>query len=200
MHKSAIVPDYLVSSSSHVPSYLGAAATLHRAKLQYSLLTESERIEGADSINAILNDLQALQIKKRLHNEPLHLEAALEYVEIKTHLTQKTNKTSTALMLLEHLRDDFSMQEDNIAREYQAARLEMPDKDQLVTSYMRFVTAEISRLRALQARISQNSAKAIELENKALSLLERLQKNDNPFSPDLVHRVRKSIDAIKEEL
>src|SRR5581483_9267426 len=82
--KAATAFSHLISTSSHTSSYFALAAQLEKAKLDFSLLNEQEDRERA--ISAICDALKDVQIKRKLHSEPLHLEAALSYVEIKTQL------------------------------------------------------------------------------------------------------------------
>src|SRR6267154_2763303 len=76
----------LILSSSHVSSYFALAATVEKAKLDFSSLKSFDKHEDVPTLQTICNTLKDVQIKRKLHSEPLHLEAALYYVECKSEL------------------------------------------------------------------------------------------------------------------
>lgn len=140
--------DELISSSSHISSYFALAAKLEKAKLQFSLLPSSERTEDAQTVQAICDTLKEVQLMRKLHSEPLHLEAALTYIDIRTELAPPDQKTFQRRFLLEKMRENFSNRGDPLVEEYLSAADRFPEKEQLYRRYLGYIDAEIARLDA----------------------------------------------------
>jgi tetratricopeptide (TPR) repeat protein len=138
----------LISSSSHVSSYFALAAAVEKAKLDFSLLKMGEKYENSSAVQAICNTLKDLQIKRKLHSEPIHLEAALCYVECKSGIAQEADRKKRAIFLLEKLKENFSASDDPLVQQYFSAAAQFPDKQRLCQQYLTFVDLEIQRLNA----------------------------------------------------
>lgn len=167
--------DQLITTSTHLPSYFSKAAQLQRAKLQLSHLSQEERREEeSPKIEAILYDLKDLQVRKKLHSEPLHLEAALEYAEVMTALSAEETKKERLHFLLKRIKEDFTSQEDLLSKDYQSQRSHLPEKAQIVDTYISFLDAELLRLEGE--------------EEKAKTLYESLLKSS--LTPELEKRIK----------
>lgn len=158
----------LISSSSHTTSYFATAAQLENAKLKFSMLKASERSEDSKALMAICDTLKEIQIKRKLHSEPLHLEAALCYVDIKTELASSDQKRGRKRFLLEQTKESFSSETDPLVRQYFSAASQFPDKERLYRQYMALIDAELLRL---EAEENQNSVLSKEAKGKLNTLL-----------------------------
>jgi tetratricopeptide (TPR) repeat protein len=163
--------DQLVATSTHLPSYFSKAAQLQRARLQLMHLSQEERREESPKIEAILHDLKDLQVRKKLHSEPLHLEAALEYAEVMATLSGEDARKERMLFLLKRVKEDFTSQEDLLAKDYQSQRSHLPEKAEIVDSYIRFLDAELLRLEG-----EEEKAKALYESLLNSSLTPELEK------------------------
>lgn len=143
--------DELIDSAPHATSYFGTAAEMQRAKLRFQMLPVDEKIEDSIAVRKICDSLKDLQIKRRLHSEPLHLEAALSYIDIKTELAPSDKKEERALHLLEQMKENFISGEDPAVTQYLSASVQFPEKKQLLSQYMDFVDLEMQRLHAHRA-------------------------------------------------
>ncbi|HSX38160.1 MAG TPA: hypothetical protein VLE95_04945 [Chlamydiales bacterium] len=85
--------------------------------------------------------LKNLILQKRLEFEPIHLEAALKYVE----LLEKTapNPLEKRLFLLEKVKSDFEKTDDVLSKDYHYARLHNVEKNQIYEDYMNYIDHEI---------------------------------------------------------
>jgi TolA-binding protein len=138
----------LIALSSRVSSYFALAATIEKAKLDFSMLKSVDKYEESPALRAIFNTLKDVQARRKLHSEPLHLEAGLCYVEYKSELAPATQRNQRAIFLLDQLKENFSAGEDPLVQQYFAASLQFPDKEQLCRQYLAFIDIEIERLKA----------------------------------------------------
>jgi TolA-binding protein len=138
----------LIASSSHASSYFALAAIVEKAKLDFSRLKGSDKQENSSISQAIFDALKDVQTKRKLHSEPLHLEAGLCYVECKSQLAVPGQRNKRAIFLLEQLKESFSAPEDPLVKQYFSASSQFPDKEKLCHQYLTFIDIEIERLKA----------------------------------------------------
>jgi tetratricopeptide (TPR) repeat protein len=177
--KAIAAYELLINTSTHMPSYFSKAATLERAKLQYHLLPTVDLKENSPEITPILSALKDLQLKKKLHSEPLHLEAALEYVTIMKTLSPEEKQTERTIFLLKRVKEDFSTKGDIYSKEYHSQRSVLPDKATLLEDYLDYIDAEVLRLEGKIARSKK--------------LYQKLQ--EKPLDPSLQRRINISMEA-----
>ncbi len=157
----------LISNSSHANSYFATAAELEAIKLKYSMLSETQRQEDSEAILAICDALKDIQLKRKLHSEPVHLEAALCYVDIKSDLAPQHQKNSHKRFLLTQMKENFSCEDDPLVRQYFSAAAQFPDKQQLFQHYLTLVDVTV---RLLEAEETQNND-ALKVAKNALDQL-----------------------------
>lgn len=196
-YKEAIkVYDNLIDSSKHVLSYYGSAALLEKARLQFSLLSEQEKQEGSTDIIAICDALKEVQIRKKLLSEPLHLEAALEYIEVKTCISSRPLERKLELLL--QMRDDFSSTEDPSVQHYLSTQDLFPDKMQLYQDYLSFIDLEIISIKAQLAKKNQRKNIYQKLKKNALARFDELKEKG--LHDSLQMRVKLSKEALQDIL
>ena len=181
----------LITSSSHASSYFAIAAQIERAKLGFSLLSEADRHENSTAAQAFCDTLKEIQIQRKLHSEPLHLEAALCYVEIKSELAPFDVRKNRERFLLEQMKENFSAPEDPIVQQYLSAAAQFPEKENLFRQYLTFVDLEIQRLEA-----EENHDMPLLRENK--TLMSKLLSESTHET--LSKRIAKSMEALGEVL
>ena len=190
------VYDNLIDSSKHVLSYYGSAALLEKARLQFSLLSEQEKQESSADVIAICDALKEVQIRKKLLSEPLHLEAALEYIEVKTCLSPTPLKRKLELLL--QMKDDFSLTEDPSVQHYLSTQDLFPDKMQLYQDYLSFIDLEIISIKAQLAKKNQRKNIYQKLKKNALARLDELEAKG--LHDSLQMRVQLSKEALQDIL
>jgi tetratricopeptide (TPR) repeat protein len=171
--------DHLIASSSCSSSYFATAAQVEKAKLTFSMLKPEERYENAPSVIALCDALKNVQIQRKLHSEPLHLEAALCYIDVKTEVASVEHRLSRRQFLLERMKENFTSEQ-----EYLSAAAQFPEKHRLFCHYMNYIDAEILRLNA------QNPSQ----KEEALKQLDQLLTRSN--EPKLRERIHKSKEAL----
>jgi len=187
--------DELVAGADAAPSYILNAALLEKSRLLLSRCPECERNESNPTVTQVLLTLKDLQIQKKLTCEPLHLEAALEYADIRTQLASPEARRESAIFFLNRIKDDFNGKTDAVSQEYHEARLRFPEKDLLFQNYMKCIEAEIFCIEAQLAKEQNDLEKAKRSEEVALALLQEVLQ-DNHITPFLKNRAELNLKAI----
>ena len=124
--------DAIVDASSSMRSFVSASANLQAIRLKLAKHEDPEKI-------AIR--LKDLVIQKTLTNEPIHLEAAIEYINLLGTTDEKR------LDLLLKMKTNFETTDDLLSKDYHDARAKIPEKDQIYQHYMQLIDAEIARIK-----------------------------------------------------
>ena len=183
--------DELISSSSHISSYFAIAAQLEKAKLKYLMLKEVDRLEDSKEVLMICDALKDVQSKRKLHSEPLHLEAAFHYVEIKSDLARPDQMNNRKRFLLQQMKENFSSKEDPLVKDYLSSAAQFPEKNRLYQQYLAFIDAEMLRLEGLENHdavlLKQAQAKLDELLKEASEepLTQRIHQSKNALEQAL---------------
>jgi hypothetical protein len=156
-----------------------AKAYLERARIFSERLKKNPNEQGLSEVASQFKDLI---LQRRLEQEPIHLEAALEYVD----LLEKTapNPLEKRLALLEKVKNDFENADDLLSKDYHQARLKYPAKNRIFEDYMRFLDFETLMAKS---ELSNDTGLQKELQAKAKHLL--LQINSECGQPALLKRV-----------
>ena len=187
---------YELLLTNHSPSYLSSAALLQKTRLQFALLPSASLQENSSEVEEILNQLKDLQIKKQLACEPIHLEAALEYVKVRVALTPEESRLDKHLFYLKRFKEDFASADDSIGQEYATDREKFPEQEKLYQIYMTFVDAEIARLQAEEARRGGEEERASQLLSQAETQLEALLNDSSSLTPFLREGIEQSKAAL----
>jgi len=152
---------------------------------------EKARISAAKLKNEPPNDqaladaasqFKDLILQRRLEQEPIHLEAAIEYVDLLE--TSASNRAEKRLALLEKIKKDFENTDNLLSKDYHQARLKYPTKNRIFEAYMRWIDEEIL---LAQSDLSADVGVQKELQAKAKDLL--LQIKSECDHPALLKRV-----------
>lgn len=171
-------------------------SALKAAKIKFDMLDKKVKNEKNPQVLAILNKLKDLQIRKNNLSEPAHLEAALEYVKIRTQLSQEALKDSRYLFFLVRMKEDFTSTEDLVSKEYLTGISSNASKKHLYEAYMKFVDAEILRMQSKQLAHEGKKEEALAYKQKALELLLDIEKQKAPT--EYLHaEVTKSMKLLK---
>jgi hypothetical protein len=122
-------------------------ANLKWALLAYESLPAGQRRLDDPQVQAIICTLKDLQIHKVLAQEPIHLKAALELVELRTQLTAAPERVKRRLFLMQRVLEDFNHCDDLWSQDYHAARAQSPEKDRLYRQYIDSIEKEIADLK-----------------------------------------------------
>jgi hypothetical protein len=151
-----------------------AKAYFEKAKIR---LARFER--GAEELEEVASQFKDLSLQRRLDSEPVHLEAALEYISL-----MAKGDLEKRISLLEKMKRDFESEGDILSKDYHQARLKYPDKNKIYESYMKLIDAEI--LIAKSGALTDTAAQK-ELQAKSKDLLLQIKRASEP--PALLKRV-----------
>lgn len=181
----------LIETAGALPSIVTNTAQLHLARVEYAQLNQENKNLNNQEMIAILQNLKDLQIQKKIMGEPVHLEAAVQYAEIRTELEENASKAKSKLFFLKRIKDNFNTNEDTITQEYHELMARYPEKEKIYQSYMKYIQAEILRCEAELARENNQNQQANNMQNEALRLLDELLKSEEGLKPYLLDRVKK---------
>jgi tetratricopeptide (TPR) repeat protein len=183
---------FIIKAADRTLSMVACDAQLNLAKLEYQLLKPHQRVKEGAEITSILHTLKDLQIQKKLNSEPIHLEAALQYVEIRCQLSELDSQAKNAFFYYKRMLEDFTSGEDPIAEEYNRLRMEQPEKNAIFKAYMGYVDAQMLKWQAELAKEEKNFEKASQSQQKALQILNSLEKKKSLLKPYLFERVQRA--------
>ena len=161
-------------SETIAKAYLEKARILS-ARLKNKTFDEKELAEAASHFKDLI-------LQRKLEHEPIHLEAALEYVSLLENTA--SNRSEKRLALLEKIKKDFENNDDLLSKDYHQARLKYPAKNRVFEDYMRFINEEIFMAKS---DLATDVDVQKELQAKAKDLL--LQINSECDQPTLLKRV-----------
>jgi len=178
------------TKNQQVSSIVANTAQLHLAKLAFKQLPAEQKMRDNAEVVTILHRLKDLQIAKKLPAEPLHLEAGLQYAEIRAELSSSKSQEKNALFFYKRFKDDFLAQADPIGEAYTHLRMKDPEKNALFNAYMRYVDAQMLSAQAEIAKSENNLEKSKRCNEEALSLVENLLQDEKSLRPYLYSRVK----------
>jgi len=181
-------------------SFYLRAAILNRAKLQLKLLNEEEKKMGSAALTSILDTFKDLQIARNVESEPIHLEAALDYASIRSSQVPIEEQPKRMIFYLERIEEDFASGSSDIAVSYLNQYDEWPEQALLIARYLRYISAEILRLKALEAKKSGDTALALTLNSESKNTLQHLNEELNVSNPLLQERIMHSLAQLETPL
>ncbi len=190
----------LIKTDSRPGSLVTNTAQLHAANLEYQLFSPQQRSSKSPEMVAVLHTLKDLQIQKKLLAEPIHLEAALRYAEIRSSLSEQSNQTKNTHFFYKRMFEDFHNMDDPITKEYTKMREANPEHNALFGAYMRYLDAQMLRCHAESARSENLLSKAMGFEREAMDILNELSRHEEYLKPYLLERVQKTKAAVAQNL
>lgn len=179
----------ILAKGERAPVSVRNVALLEKGRILIAQCPIAERSENNPTLRSVLSTFKDLQIQKQLPEEPIHLEAAFDYADLRTFLAPEASRTESALFFFNRIKEDFNAKDDPISQEYHEARLRYPEKDHLFQSYMKCLEAEILCLEAAQ---SNDVEKAEHAKEVAKALLNEILQ-DTQATPYLKHRAEERL-------
>lgn len=181
----------VLASSATKKGSAAATATLQCARLRLTSLLKNSPKPTLSEIAPIATLLKDLVLQKSLESEPMHLEAALDYVELQILNEDAPQKSEKRLALLTKMKSDFESQDDLLGKDYHAARVKLADKNKIYLSYIQFIESEIL---LAQADLLGESGAQKELQAKAKDLLLQLERMTLP--QPIAERVQQRLQSL----
>jgi hypothetical protein len=159
--------DALIHNSND-SSILAAEALLEKSKLLFSSLKKEEKTTENPVCLEILGHLKDLEIQRDLKREPLHLEAALEYISCKSSLIEnEALKEQKTIELLHILQENFSYPTEGLI-----------EQEKVVTNYLSFVEGEILRY---EGKTEEAKKRFEEIMNNPLTTTALKQRTEDSY-------------------
>lgn len=186
--KAASFYDLVAKANPPLRSRLSAKAHLQGAKLRLkSLIEKKGSLDHPETIQ-VLATLKDLTLQKVLLHEPVHLEAAFEYAQLKE--TMHGKPLANRSELFKKIKANFESQEDLLSKDYHQCMQQFPDKEKIYLGYMQLADAEI----LLSSAQSGSESEQKELQAKGKDLLLEIIKGK--AHPSLVSRATSRLQAI----
>ena len=165
-----------------------ASACLQSARLQITRWIKKR----SGSPVKILTQLKNLVLQRTLANEPIHLEAALEYIDLR--VLQEGKSVEKRLSLLNKTKTDFEMGEDLLSLDYQKSRKNFPEQDQIYRTYMQLFDAEIL---LCEAELASDRSERNVFKLRAIDQLKKILSS--PITSFLKKRVEEHLSQFDDE-
>lgn len=188
----------LIDQSKPSDFFVSNAAKLQWSRLHFiSLPTHKKTIEDGEMI-AILKTLKDIQIRKSLSQEPIHLEAALDYAMMRSSLESESQRQEHLLFLLKRIKEDFTDKGDLWSKDYHASREQNPVKNTLYQAYMMLIDAHLARLEAILIETNGNElAREAKLE-AAQAIYENLLTGKYAVTKYLINQASAGLENINK--
>jgi hypothetical protein len=121
--------------------------------------------------------LKNLALQKRLENEPVHLEAALVYIDLVSGKAKIPRQWLKKKALLKKTKNAFETEDDLLSKDYHAAKTHFKEQAQIHSLYMQFFDAE---LLLTEAHLSTDVVQQKELQAKAKQILLQIASEHPP--------------------
>ena len=141
--KAIMYYDNVFSSGPSLRGFIQAKSCLKSARLRLSLINDSSYKKNNPEIVKVLSQLKDLTIQKSLDNEPTHLEAGIEYIELLCRIEKLSNTSQKKLDLLKKVKQQFTGTETIVDKEYHEKRKSNEIKNKIFENYMKFLEKEI---------------------------------------------------------
>jgi hypothetical protein len=188
----------LINHLKSTDHFVSNAAKLQWSRLYFASLPQHKRTIEDGEMMAILKTLKDLQIRKSLAQEPIHLEAALDYAMIRSSLEPESQKQEHFRFLLKRIKEDFTGKEDLWSKDYHAGREQNPIKDSLYQAYMMLIDAHLAKL---EAQLAEKKGDILDKEAKleaAQAIYGNLLTNKYAVTKYLINQAQTGLENINK--
>lgn len=190
----------LAEADQGFSSTVAAKALFETTKIKFESLSKKARSKKSPEMISLLENLKTLQIRKNPFSEPVHLESALEYAQIRTELAKPEEQVDQYLFFLSRLVEDYrNVEEDLNTKAYHLGLAQDAKQLAIYENYMSFVEAERVRVKGLLHKEANEQALYEESFNHARELLEAIGSHKQ-CNEELKKRVAVSLELLKKDL
>lgn len=178
--------DKIYKNSISYREFMQAKACLQGCRLRMHLLHAQEIVPENPEVISILQHLKDLSIYKTLENEPVHLEAALEYIDLACKMNPQVNKEQKRIQLLRSMLHSFTSCETIWDKEYHDKLAKDPKKNTIYQNYIDLIKNEIQmhEKKMPQPEIRAKLQKLLNLADITEYLKKRVEKHLENFVID----------------
>ncbi len=175
--------------------FIAASARLQFSRLTFSLFSDEKRSLSNPQMVTILSLLKDLFLQKQLQQEPIHLEAAIEYARIRTLLEPPAERLLQQLSLYHRIKEEYTSKDDILSKDYHENRLLMPEKNHLYETYLTWIDAHIATLEARKAEEKGNNSERDWKIEAARTLYSSLLNKKETLTPYLKERTENALSS-----
>lgn len=186
------------SKAGHEATSL-AIARLQWARLSYYLMAPEKRRLDNPEMGELLSQLQLLQVNKSLLTEPIHLEAALDYIAFTVDSSPEEDREARLLAMLQACKQDFTSTEDIVARNYHHLRQQQAAKNALFQNYLMLIDASIAYLQACTDPQRDTALKLDHRYQAARSMFQGLSESKPGVTGYVADRAYRGLNAMEQD-
>ncbi len=170
---------------------------LEQAKMSIKHAALSVENAQKTPLKEAIIELKTLILQKNLQQEPLHLDAAILYIDVITSPVQGIKKEEKTLRLVQKTIDYFLSEKDVLGQEYQLARTRFPEKESIFLTYMDLFDLIAYVSKAKLAHLKGSPEKTAHIAN-ALELVEELSLHTpSTFFVETLSNLRKTLSDLQ---
>lgn len=166
------------------------SSLLHLSRLQLTTISKDNFESTNKDLEKIITTLKTISLQRNLENEPVHLEAALDYVDVVCYM-ERNDSWEKRLFLLGRLKENFYSEDDVISKDYKTMRDVLKEKDKIFNAYMNLVDAEKNICLGF---LEKNSAQL----KQAKEILLKISEDNLIVSDYLDKRIKKNLKSIED--
>lgn len=187
----------LISQPKGVDPVVLNGAKLQYARLTFNELPNSERNLDNPKVVQVLNLLKELQIRKTINQEPIHLEAAIDYAYVRSSLAPSEKQLEQMRFLLARAKQDFTSKEDVASKDYHLGRELYPNQGVIYEAYLMLIDADLARLDAKLAELKGSTHEKEMKLDAARSIYKNLIQGKFAVSRYLVDQAKSGLELLK---
>lgn len=135
-------------------------------------------------------------MRKSLAQEPMHLEAAIDYANFSATLETPELQDKRLLEAYYLMKEDFTQKQDIWSKDYHASRERMPEQNNIYEAYMMLLDAHIATLEAAKSFKGKNIYDAESKKEAARSLYLFLLKSKFTVSKYLTDQAESGLKRV----
>ena len=165
---------------------------LHSARLELSFIKLEEININNLSLEKIISNLKIVSLQKVYENEPVHLEASIEYIDLLCQM-EKNRFFEKRLFLLGRMKENFTTLDDMISQDYHTMRKTLKDKDPIYNGYIEAIEAD----RLITMGYLEKNSSHIEIAKTTISKIKEKNLITTNFLNNYIERLSKLIEEFK---
>ncbi|MBN2480057.1 MAG: tetratricopeptide repeat protein [Parachlamydiales bacterium] len=188
----SIYEEFLPTFKKETLTY--SQALLHFARLKLSNISKDQYSIENGELEKIISNFKTISLQKIFENEPTHIEAALDYVDVLCYM-EKEKRFEKRQFLLGRLKENFYSEEDIISQDYQHMRNLLIEKQLIFNAYMTAIEAD----KYICMGYLENNIAHIKVANEFINKLVNDKLVTTKYLNDYISNMKKLIEEFKFE-
>ena len=152
-------------------------------------------------MQSLLATLKSLKSNKSILLEPIHLEAAISYIELKSSLKTVSENQKELLSLFKETKQEFLNEGDILSQDYHLSREKLKKQDKIFQAYMMYFDAKINQIEADLAKVKKGNPYEIQTKLEvSASIYQNITNGSFALTPYLYKKAQQELKSLKEKL